>query len=47
MRLELPWGVIAIALGWAGLIAWVAVKMLTAPEGREDERGFRVVQRKP
>ncbi len=42
MRLDLPWGA-WIGIAWIGAILWMGVKLLFAPEGVEDERGFRVI----
>jgi hypothetical protein len=45
VKLDFHDGVLLMALAWCCLIAWMAVTMLRAPEGVEDERGFRVVRR--
>ena len=43
MKWDVPWGLTALGLSWIGLILWMTVKLMRAPVGEEDERGFRVV----
>lgn len=39
----IPIPMLAGGITWAALIVWMGLKMFFAPEGVEDERGFRTL----